>query len=204
MLNGKFWIERSLFHNLTFNTHHSTFSILMPQILPRAYFSRSTLAVARSLIGKYLVRRNGKGTIAGRIIETEAYVGPHDRACHASKGRTARTEVLFGPPGVSYVYFIYGMYHMLNVVTEREEYPAAVLIRAIEVDGALIDGPGKLCRNLQIDRSLNRLDMTAGRHLWFEDRGGRLAGSKIGAFPRIGVDYAGEWAKKPWRFRLVE
>jgi len=175
----------------------------MPRILSRAYFNRSTLVVARSLLGKYLVRENGEGIIAGRIIETEAYVGPHDLACHASKGRTARTEVLFGPPGLSYVYFIYGMYHMLNVVTERMDYPAAVLIRAIEVDGELIDGPGKLCREFAIDRSLNRLDMTAGKYLWFEDRGMKIPGKRIGTFPRIGVDYAGLWAKKPYRFRII-
>ena len=107
------------------------------KILPQSYFNRPTLAVARSLVGKYLIRENGKGTIAGKIIEVEAYVGTEDKACHASKGRTARTEVLFGPPGIAYVYLIYGMYDMLNVVTERLEVPAAVLVRAIEVDGRL-------------------------------------------------------------------
>lgn len=173
-------------------------------ILPRSYFNRSTLVVARSLLGKYVVRQNGEGTVAGKIIEVEAYVGPHDKACHASKGRTARTDVLFGRPGTAYVYFIYGMYHMLNVVTERLDYPAAVLIRAIEVDGTLIDGPGKLCRELDIDRSLNRIDMTLGEHLWFEDRARQIARSKIAVLPRIGVDYAGEWARKPYRFRIVE
>jgi DNA-3-methyladenine glycosylase len=151
-----------------------------------------------------VVRENGKGTVAGRIIEVEAYVGSQDKACHASKGRTARTEVLFGPPGISYVYLIYGMYHMLNVVTERPEFPAAVLIRAIEVDGELIDGPGKLCRELGIDRSLHRFDLTHGSQLWFEDRGERVSRKQVGTFPRIGVDYAGAWAKKPWRFRLLD
>ncbi len=176
----------------------------MPKILSRSYFSRSTLIVARSLVGKYLIRESGRGTIAGKIIETEAYVGPHDLACHASKGRTARTDVLFGPPGVAYVYFIYGMYHMLNVVTEQAEYPAAVLIRAVAIDGELIDGPGKLCRELAIDRSLNRIDMTCGHQLWFEDRGSKIPREKIGTFPRIGVDYAGPWAKKPYRFRMLD
>ncbi|WHZ26830.1 MAG: DNA-3-methyladenine glycosylase II [Nitrospira sp.] len=171
-------------------------------ILSKSYFNRPTLTVAQSLVGKYLVRENGRGRIAGKIIEVEAYVGPEDKACHASKGRTTRTEVLFGPPGMSYVYLIYGMYHMLNVVTERMEFPAAVLIRAIEVDGELIDGPGKLCRALEIDRSLNRLDLTRGQSLWFEDRGARVSSEQVGTFPRIGVDYAGIWAKKPWRFRL--
>jgi DNA-3-methyladenine glycosylase len=173
-------------------------------ILSQAYFNRPTLMVARSLVGKYVVRQNGKGMIAGKIIEVEAYVGAEDKACHASKGRTARTEVLFGLPGMSYVYLIYGMYHMLNVVTERADFPAAVLIRAIEVDGRLIDGPGKLCRELGIDRSLHQIDMTQGRSIWFEDRDVRVARKKIGTFPRIGVDYAGAWAKKPWRFRLIE
>ncbi|HMS84858.1 MAG TPA: DNA-3-methyladenine glycosylase, partial [Nitrospira sp.] len=111
---------------------------LKRMILSQSYFNRPTLMVARSLVGKYVIRRNGKGTIAGKIIEVEAYIGAEDKACHASKGRTARTEVLFGPSGMSYVYLIYGMYHMLNVVTERAEFPAAVLIRAIEVDGELI------------------------------------------------------------------
>ena len=173
------------------------------KVLQREYFNRSTLVVARSLVGKYLVRQNSRGMIAGRIIEVEAYVGPYDKACHASKGRTQRTDVMFGPGGVAYVYMIYGMYHCLNVVTEREAFPAAVLIRAVEVDGELIDGPGRLCRAFNIDRSLNRTDMTEGKRLWFENRGVRVPRERLGAFPRIGVDYAGKWAKKPWRFRLV-
>ncbi len=174
----------------------------MSNVLPQQYFSRPTVQVARSLVGKYLVRSLDGREIAGRIIEVEAYVGPEDKACHASKGRTKRTDVLFGPPGQSYVYLIYGMYHCLNVVTEREEFPAAVLIRAIEVDGVLIDGPGRLCRALQIDRGLNRIDLTAQESLWFEDRGSLILHRQVAALPRIGVDYAGVWAKKLWRFRL--
>lgn len=150
-----------------------------------------------------MVRENGKGMFAGKIVEVEAYVGPHDLACHASKGRTLRTDVLFGPPGISYVYLIYGMYHCLNVVTEDAEFPAAVLIRAAEINGSLIDGPGRLCRALDIDRSLNRLDMTAGRHLWFEDRGEKIRRGQVGTFPRIGVAYAGVWAEKLYRFRIT-
>jgi DNA-3-methyladenine glycosylase len=174
----------------------------MPRVLSSAYFNRSTVHVARSLLGKYLVRSIDGRELAGKIIEVEAYVGPQDQACHASKGRTARTDVLFGPPGISYVYLIYGMYHCLNVVTERVEFPAAVLIRAIEIDGELIDGPGRLCRTMQIDRSLNRFDMTNGEFLWFEDRAVVVQKTDIGTFARIGVDYAGKWAEKPWRFRL--
>ena len=172
------------------------------RILPRLYFNRPTVTVARSLIGKYLVRGIDGRILAGKIVEVEAYVGPEDKACHASKGRTQRTDVMFGPGGVAYVYLIYGMYHCLNVVTEREEFPSAVLIRAIEIDGELIDGPGRLCRALQIDRRLNRVDLTTGESLWFEDRGVLVERGDVRAHPRIGVDYAGVWAKKPWRFRL--
>lgn len=172
------------------------------KILPQSYFTRPTVTVARSLIGKYLVRVIEGRSVAGRIVEVEAYVGPEDKACHASKGRTPRTDVMFGSGGIAYVYLIYGMYHCLNVVTEREGFPSAVLIRAIELDGDLIDGPGKLCRALQIDRSLNRADLTSGESLWFEDRGEAVGRGSIEAHPRVGVDYAGEWAKKPWRFRL--
>jgi DNA-3-methyladenine glycosylase len=172
------------------------------KILPRSYFNCPTVQVARSLIGKYLVRAIDGRILAGRIVEVEAYVGARDKACHAAKGRTQRTEVMFGPAGISYVYLIYGMYHCLNVVTEREEFPSAVLIRAIEIDGKLIDGPGRLCRAMQIDRSLNCADLTIGESLWFEDRGELVRRGDLGAHARIGVDYAGEWAKKPWRFRL--
>ena len=178
--------------------------ILKPNrhILPRSYFNRPTVQVARSLIGKYLIRSIAGQEVAAKIIEVEAYVGPLDRACHASKGRTQRTDVMFGPGGVAYVYLIYGMYHCLNVVTEREEFPSAVLIRAIEIDGELIDGPGRLCRALQIDRRFNRVDLTTGESIWFEDRGVLVGRGDVKAHVRIGVDYAGEWAKKPWRFRL--
>ena len=172
------------------------------KILLRSYFNRSTVTVARSLIGKYLVRSIDGRMLAGKIIEVEAYVGSEDKACHASKGRTPRTDVMFGQAGVAYVYLIYGMYHCLNVVTEREECPSAVLIRAIEIDGELIDGPGRLCRALQIDRRLNRVDLTTGESIWFEDRGVLVKKGEVGAHPRIGVDYADKWAKKPWRFRL--
>ena len=172
------------------------------KILPQSYFTRPTVTVARSLIGKYLVRVSQGRRFEGKIVEVEAYVGPEDKACHASKGRTLRTDVMFGPEGIAYVYLIYGMYHCLNVVTERVGFPSAVLIRAIELDGELIDGPGKLCRALQIDRRLNRADLTSGESLWFEDRGEAVGRGSVEVHPRVGVDYAGEWAKKPWRFRL--
>lgn len=172
-------------------------------VLPASFYARPTLQVARSLLGKYLVRETSAGLRAGRIVEVEAYVGFHDRASHASRGRTKRTEVMFGPPGLAYVYLIYGMYHCMNVVTERADLPAAVLIRAVQDDTALIDGPGRVCRALEIDRELNYHDLTSGKTLWIEDRGSRIRRSGIGAFPRIGVNYAGAWAAKPWRFRLI-
>jgi DNA-3-methyladenine glycosylase len=172
------------------------------KILPPGFYARDTLVVARSLLGKYLVRRLPDGVRAGRLVEVEAYVGPHDLACHASKGRTKRTEVMFGPPGRAYVYLIYGMYHCLNVVTERLDYPAAVLIRAVEDETGLIDGPGRICRAYSIDLALNYHDLTAGGNLWLEDRGDRIPKSRSNMYPRIGVDYANEWAAKPFRFRI--
>lgn len=176
----------------------------MRRPLSRTYFNRPTVEVARSLLGKFLLRENGAGTMAARIVEVEAYVGPEDRACHASRGRTQRTDVMFGSAGVSYVYLIYGMHHCFNIVTEEDGYPAAVLVRAVELDCELIDGPGRVCRRLNIDRSLNRLDLTRGEKLWLEDRGGIVRKASIGRYPRIGVDYAGEWATKLWRFRLEQ
>ena len=174
-----------------------------PEILPVTFYARDTLLVARNLLGKYLVRELPQGVRAGRLIEVEAYVGPHDRACHAYKGRTQRTEVMFRSPGLAYVYLIYGMYHCLNVVTERLDYPAAVLIRAVEDETGLIDGPGRVCRAYGIDLTLNYHDLTTGQQLWLEDRGQRPARAQIGSFPRIGVNYAGEWATRPWRFRIA-
>ena len=174
----------------------------MPTILTRRYFAQDSLKVARSVLGKYLVRHTVNEEKVGRIVEVEAYVGPEDRASHASRGRTKRTEVMFGPAGRAYVYLIYGMYYCFNIVTGRSGYPAAILVRAVELDSCLIDGPGRVCRSFQIDRSLNGIDVTAGQAVWVEDRGERLSNTDIVAHPRIGVDYAGSWAAKPWRCRI--
>jgi DNA-3-methyladenine glycosylase len=181
--------------------------------LDRSFYDRPTLKVASDLIGKVLVRRLDGRNLAGRIVETEAYIGPLDLASHASKGRTPRTSVMFGPPGVSYVYMIYGVYFCLNAVTEAEGNPAAVLIRAVEPlenirvmrtlrynperDTNIASGPGKLCMAMSIDKSLNAVDL-ASRKLWIEDRS--LKVDAIETSPRIGVDYAGEYKDKPWRF----
>lgn len=184
-----------------------------PEPLPREFYNRPTLEVARDLLGKVLVHRMPAGLLAARIVDVEAYVGPEDRACHASRGRTKRTEVMFGPPGHTYVYLIYGMYHCLNLVTEAVDFPAAVLIRGVEPivvqaksDGpeavVRIEGPGRVCRYFAIDRSFNHLDVTTGERVWVMDRGETPDRRTIETLPRVGVDYAGEWARKPWRFRI--
>ncbi|HSF59275.1 MAG TPA: DNA-3-methyladenine glycosylase [Candidatus Binatia bacterium] len=182
--------------------------------IPRSFYEQSTLDVARQLLGKYLVRRHPDGTTVGRIVETEAYVGPQDKACHASRGRTARTEIMFGPAGHAYVYVVYGFHHMLNIVTEQKDFPAAVLIRAVEpMDGIALmkkrrgieeprqfaSGPGKLCEAFAIDGMLNGADL-CGSVLYIRDDGDAMPG--IRARPRIGVDYAGTWKHKPWRFLI--
>lgn len=168
---------------------------------PRSFFARSALAVARELIGMHLVHDDGATVRRGRIVETEAYLGPRDRAAHSSRGRTARTEVMFGPAGHAYVYFVYGFWNCLNVVTAREGVPHAVLLRALEPLDGVTDktwGPGLLCRAMHVDRRLNGVDLL-GRELWIE-RPRRFARVSIGRSTRIGVDYAGEWARRPWRF----
>jgi DNA-3-methyladenine glycosylase len=164
--------------------------------LPRSFYAREAAEVARDLIGTVLVR----GKRRARIVETEAYVGEHDLACHASRGRTNRTEVMYGEAGHAYVYFIYGMYDMLNIVTGPKGVAQAVLIRAAEpLDGWKTDlsGPGKLCRAFGITvRRDNGLDLT-GRRMYFE---AAEAKPRIRQTPRIGVEYAEHWQHEPLRF----
>jgi DNA-3-methyladenine glycosylase len=167
-------------------------------ILAHDYFARPALVVARELIGKFLVRQGDQGEVASLISETEAYVGPHDLACHASKGCTARTQVMFGPAGFWYVYLIYGIHWMLNVVTDTQDYPSAVLIRGV----GDWDGPGKLTKGLAIDKRLNGQPASPDGGLWIEDRGYRPPRHRVRRTPRIGVEYSGEWANKPYRFVL--
>lgn len=171
--------------------------------LPRSFYARKTLTVARELIGLHLVHAAGGVRQIGRIVETEAYQGPADLAAHSARGRTARTEVMFGPPGHAYVYLIYGFWHCLNVVTAAHGVPHAVLIRALEpVDGIsdTTHGPGLLCRALHIDRTLTGTDLTR-QILWIERPPiSQQRKSRIVRSTRIGVDYAGDWARKPWRF----
>ena len=163
--------------------------------LPESFFTRDAVTVARLLLGKTLVRQWENGEISRYIItETEAYLGEEDMACHASKGRTPRTEVMYHSGGVVYVYLIYGMYWMLNVVTGEENHAQAVLIRGIDA----IKGSGKTGRELKIDKSFYGESLLTSARLWIEDA------PEINDFttaPRVGFDYAGEiWKNKPWRF----
>jgi DNA-3-methyladenine glycosylase len=171
--------------------------------LSRSFYHRDTLQVARELLGMHVVHLDAGVKRIGRIVETEAYQGPHDLAAHSARGRrTERTEVMFGPPGHAYVYLIYGIWNCLNVVTGAEGVPHAVLIRALEPVSNLSGGtwgPGLLCRALNIDRALNAADLL-GHTLWVERPPGRRKPVRITESARIGVDYAGDWARRPWRF----
>ena len=169
--------------------------------LERSFYDRDTVLVAHDLLGKFLVHRGSDGERIGRIVEVEAYLGPHDRAAHSSKGLTDRTRVMFGPPGHAYVYFIYGMYYCMNVVTEREGHASAVLLRAVEpVQGIAgrTQGPGLLCRAMGIDKRLNGCDLL-GDTLFVAEKPGDPAPRMVRR-PRIGVDYAGVWARRLLRF----
>ena len=163
--------------------------------LDRTFFTRDVLKVARDLVGKDLVVLDAD-RVARRyeILETEAYRGEEDMACHASKGRTKRTEVMYRQGGMIYMYFIYGMYWMMNVVAGEENSPQAVLIRAVKG----FSGPGKLTRELRIDGTFYGEDLTLSQRIWVEKR---FTKCEIGTGPRIGIGYAGEpWKSLPWRF----
>lgn len=167
------------------------------------WFARDTLEVARELLGKVLVRSLDGQVLTGRLIEVEAYLGPEDQAAHSARGLTPRTRVMYGPPGHAYVYFIYGMHHCLNFVTRPEGVPQAVLVRALEPGPGVgrASGPGLVCRALGIDRSLNGRPLVPPG-LYVADDGFRVDPSEVVTGPRVGVAYAGEWAARPWRFRL--
>jgi DNA-3-methyladenine glycosylase len=191
-------------------------AVRMSNKLPREFYTRSNvLTVSRELLGKLLVAPTPDGTrVSGIIVETEAYRGPQDQASHAYGGRrTKRTEAMYGIGGTAYVYFVYGMYHQFNVVTNVEDVPHAILVRALEPleglelmrqrrpgqpDLNLTNGPGKLCIALGIDRQLDRADLLADR-IWIE-QSENLSARKIACGPRVGIDYAEDWIDKPWRF----
>ena len=159
---------------------------------------QNTVALARGLLGKLLVHQHTEGRkLRHRICEVEAYDGEADLACHASKGRTRRTEVMYAPGGVWYVYLCYGIHEMLNLVTGPQDYPAAILIRGVEG----VAGPGRLTKALAIDRRLNGRMAVPETGLWLEDDGFVPRPADVEATPRIGIDYAGPiWASKLWRF----
>lgn len=182
------------------------------KILPQSFYNRPTLTVARELIGAQLVRILDGVKLVGIITETEAYIGEEDQACHARAGRTPRTQVMYGPPGHAYVYFTYGNHWMLNAVTEREGFPAAVLIRAIwPIEGAEVMsarrggrdtfGPGKLCQALGIGQGENQADLTEpSSGLWIE-AGVNVPDLSVTISPRVGLYSVPEpWKSKPWRF----
>ncbi|MFH1822715.1 MAG: DNA-3-methyladenine glycosylase [Patescibacteria group bacterium] len=202
------------------------------KILPKSFYDRPTLKVAQDLLGSFLyaksatsLRRcsarvcecahanNNEATkvIKYKIVETEAYVGPNDLASHASRGRTKRNEVMFGEPGIIYVYFTYGMHYMLNIVTEKKGYPAAVLIRAVEQSCSApplrktrdTNGPAKLTKTLGIDKKFNGKPIYTKKYgLWIEDRKEILKSSQVVKAKRIGIDYAGNYKEKLWRFYI--
>ena len=159
------------------------------------FFHRDALEVAPDLVGKILVHRLPDGTeLRERIAETEAYRGEEDKGCHASKGRTKRTEILYGESGLIYVYLCYGMHWLMNVITGENDQPQGVLLRA----GEIYSGPAKLTKNMKIDGSFNGLSLLGNEEIWFEDDGNR---PRIRTAPRVGIDYAGDyWKKIEWRF----
>ncbi len=166
------------------------------KVLAKEFFLKDVKIVARELLGKILCVRTEQGSIKTEIIaETEAYDGEFDLACHASRGKTPRTEIMYGCGGICYVYLCYGMHWMLNLVTGPDGYPAAVLIRG----STEIEGPGRLTKNLGINGTFNGIDLSLGSSIWIEDSG--IDPREIYTGPRIGVEYAGpEWSIKPYRF----
>jgi len=185
---------------------------LKRKILPKRFYTKNTLEVAQELLGCFLVRKYRGKIWRARITETEAYAGEDDLASHASRGRTPRTELMYGDPGRAYVYMIYGMYYCLNIVTEKKDFPAAVLIRGVSVEtqdfaSLQIDGPGKLCKFLKIDKKLNGWDLTKGEKLWIASPrlvrlGRKECNSKIIKSKRIGIDYAEHCKEYLWRFHI--
>ncbi len=214
------------------------------------FFKQNTFKLAQALLGKYLLRQDGKNILIGKIVETEAYYGPKDKASHASRGKTERTKIMFDQPGTAYIYLVYGMYYCFNIVTEAKDFPAAILIRALEpVAGikqmyknrklkiknsklltfprcgmplrgldfrlytVLTNGSAKLCQALKIDKKLNGVNIITSPKLYLAEnpkekisaKGGSASGGKpsqIQSAKRIGVDYAGAYKHKPWRFYL--
>jgi DNA-3-methyladenine glycosylase len=181
-------------------------------IIKRNFYNQNTIKVAKDLLGCFLVREHRGKIIKAIITETEAYRGRRDLASHASRGRTQKTEIMFGHPGHAYIYMIYGMYFMLNVVTEEKDFPAAILIRGIhiiqnskfEIQNSKTNGPGKLTKYLNITKNLNGWDLTKGKKLWIEQLRYPMSKKyKIVKSPRIGIDYARHCRKWKWNFKII-
>ncbi len=181
----------------------------MKRRLSRNFYTRPALKIAKKLLGKYIVRKIGRKKLVGKIIETEVYIGPQDKASHSYKGKRTprnRAEYLIG--GHIYIYLVYGMYWQLNISTGKEEEPECVLIRAVEPEKdeiSLTNGPGKLCRYLKLNKSFYGEDLTKSKRIWLENHGQKIKPSQILATKRIGIDYAGlYWSRRKWRFLIKD
>jgi len=170
----------------------------MNKVLSQKFFNRSALKVAKKLLGKFLVRKYKNKEITLMITEVEAYDGFDDKASHASRGKTERNKIMFGEAGKWYIYFTYGMHWMLNIIVGPKNYPAAILIRA----AGKISGPARLTKYLKIDKKFNGKPTNKKTKLWIEDRGVKISKSQIAKRERVGVDYAGKWANKLYRFMI--
>ena len=194
--------SRGFFSSFVYVSIHawknSDCKILMKRVLTGRFFNRPTIKVSQDLLGKFLVRRKGRKIVSSMITEVEAYIGPYDRASHASRGMTKRTKIMFGKAGYWYVYLVYGMHYCLNIVTEKEGYPAAILIRSVEHT----KGPGRVCRFFDITKTFNEKKSALRTGLWVENRGNKIPKSIVAREERIGVEYAGVWSKKLWRFLI--
>ncbi|MCX6740103.1 MAG: DNA-3-methyladenine glycosylase [Candidatus Parcubacteria bacterium] len=194
------------------------------------FYQQNTFEFARDLLGKYLMRKQGKYTLIGKIVETEAYFGPNDLASHASRGKTARTQMMFEHAGLAYIYLIYGMYYCFNIVTEAKDFPAAILIRAVEpISGIsqmqknrhlnkklivpmpnaqcpipnLTNGPAKLCQAFKIDKKLNGHNLITSKLLYLaENPKEKIKPSQIQSAKRVNIDYAGHYKHKLWRYYI--
>lgn len=195
-----------------------------------SFFSKDTFWLAKNLLGKYLARKDGKNTLIAKIVETEAYYGPKDKASHASRGKTERTKIMFDRPGLAYIYLVYGMYYCFNIVTESKDFPAAILIRAVEpIAGIsqmqknrhlnkklivpmpnaqcqipnLTNGPAKLCQALNIDKELNGHNLITSKLLYLaENPKEKIKSSQIQSAKRVNIDYAGHYKHKLWRYYI--
>jgi len=194
--------------------------------LPAKFYQQDTFALAENLLGKYLIRKYNNHILNGKIVETECYYGPNDLASHASRGKTERTKLMFAQPGLAYIYLIYGMYYCLNIVTEHKNFPAAILIRAIEpISGLkqmaknrqipvaqnslpitkLTSGPGKLCQAFKINKSLNGENLITSKKLYLAtNTQEKITPKQIKKAKRIGIDYAGQYKNKLWRYYLKD